>query len=237
MFRGTMMKKTQAAGVTMALSLDELDRPNHCPENIEEESWKHLCELRRKKIQSEEKIHTLDNEIYETDQSVCERAANAKRLEHAVEQAIANLETWRKDKNYKLNNTEILLAVTKGQLEVETQKMSPYLPGATLISESMITSLNQDIQRLGESKLSAMDLVAMNSGFAMSPSTSNSRLCLLRCFLNCFRFSSASSSPSTAGSPPSSVKLLFKISTCQRALSVIFRLYVQARFVNGCNFL
>ena len=156
MFRGTMMKKTQAAGVTMALSLDELDRPTHCPENIEEDSWKHLCELRRKKIQSEEKIHTLDNEIYETDQSVCERATNAKRLEHAVEQAIANLETWRKDKNYKLNNTEILLAVTKGQLEVETQKMSPYLPGATLISESMITSLNQDIQRLGESKLSAM---------------------------------------------------------------------------------
>ena len=152
MFRGTMMKKTQAAGVTMALSLDELDRPTHCPENIEEDSWKHLCELRRKKIQSEEKIHTLDNEIYETDQSVCERATNAKRLEHAVEQAIANLETWRKDKNYKLNNTEILLAVTKGQLEVETQKMSPYLPGTTLISESMITSLNQDIQRLGESK-------------------------------------------------------------------------------------
>ena len=173
MFRGTMMKKTQAAGVTMALSLDELDRPTHCPENIEEDSWKHLCELRRKKIQSEEKIHTLDNEIYETDQSVCERAANAKRLEHALEQAVANLETWRKDKNYKLNNTEILLAVTKGQLEVDTQKMSPYLPGATVISESMITSLNQDIQvrkiqcltamylvflfqRLGESKLSAM---------------------------------------------------------------------------------
>ena len=89
----------------------------------------------------------MDNEIYETGQSVCERAINAKLLEHALEQAIANLETWRKDKNYKLNNTEILLAVTKGQLEVETQKMSPYLPGATLISESMITSLNQDIQR------------------------------------------------------------------------------------------
>ena len=70
----------------------------------------------------------MDNEIYETDQSVCERS------------------------KYKLNNTEILLAVTKGQIKVEPQKMSPYFPGATLISESMITSLNQDIQRLGESK-------------------------------------------------------------------------------------
>ena len=29
MFRGTMLKKTPAAGVTMAMSLDELDKPNH----------------------------------------------------------------------------------------------------------------------------------------------------------------------------------------------------------------
>ena len=94
----------------------------------------------------------MNNEIYETGQSVCERSINAKHLERALEQAIANLETWQKDKNYKSNNTEIVLAMTKGQLEVETQKMSPYLPGTTLISESMITSLNQDIQRLGESK-------------------------------------------------------------------------------------
>ena len=63
-----------------------------------------------------------------------------------LEDAIAHLETWRKDKNYKLNNTEILLAVTHGQYEVEPQKMSPYLPGAALITESMITKLNQDIQ-------------------------------------------------------------------------------------------
>ena len=72
-----------------------------------------------------------------------------------LEDAIAHLETWRKDKNYKLNNTEILLAVTHGQYEVEPQKMSPYLPGAALITESMITKLNQDIQV----SLQAMQLI------------------------------------------------------------------------------
>ena len=55
--------------------LDELDKNTHCPENVDEDSWKKLCEVRRKKIQSEEKIQALDNEIYETDQSVCERGA------------------------------------------------------------------------------------------------------------------------------------------------------------------
>ena len=59
----------------MALSLDELDKSSHCPENVDEDSWKKLCEVRRKKIESEEKIQALDNEIYETDQSVCERGA------------------------------------------------------------------------------------------------------------------------------------------------------------------
>ena len=146
MFRGTMLKKTPAAGVTLALSLDELDKTIHCPETVDEESWKHLCVVRRKKIESEEKIMALDDEIYETDQSVCERGAIAVRLAKELEESIANVEAWRKDKNYKLNNTEILVAITQGQLEVDPKRMSPLLPGATLITESMITKLNQDIQ-------------------------------------------------------------------------------------------
>ena len=156
MFRGTMLKKTPAAGVTMALSLDELDKSAHCPENVDEDSWKKLCDLRRKKIKGEEKILALDNEIYETDQSVCERSALAVQIAQDLENAISNLDNWRKDKNYKLNNTELLLAVPQGQLEVVPQTMTPLMPGAVLITESMITKLNLDIQKLGESKLSAM---------------------------------------------------------------------------------
>jgi len=156
MFRGTMLKKTPAAGVTMAMSLDELDKPNHCPENVDEDSWKHLCELRRKKIESEEKIQALDEDIYSTDQVVMEREAAAQFIATELEQAVSGLEVWRKDRNYKLNNTEVLFAITQGQLEVDPQKMSPYIPGASLITESMITKLNLEIQRLGESKLSAM---------------------------------------------------------------------------------
>ena len=146
MFRGTMLKKTPAQGVTMAMSLDELDKGNHCPENVDEDSWKHLCALRRKKIESEEKIHNIDSDIYETDQAVVEREATAIRVANELEQAVSSLETWRKDRNYKLNNTEILFAITQGQLELMPEKMSPYIPGACLITESMITKLNQEIQ-------------------------------------------------------------------------------------------
>ena len=70
MFRGTMKKKTPSVGVAMAMSLEELDRPIHCPENVDEESWLHLVKIRRTKIDSEKIIAALDGDISETAQ-VC----------------------------------------------------------------------------------------------------------------------------------------------------------------------
>ena len=55
-----------------------------------------------------------------------------------------------------LNNAELVLAVTRGQLEVTPDIMTPNLGGAILITESTISRLNQDIQRLGDSKMCAM---------------------------------------------------------------------------------
>lgn len=46
MFRGTMLKKTPASNVAIAMSLDELDRHVYCPEYVDEDSWKNLCKIR-----------------------------------------------------------------------------------------------------------------------------------------------------------------------------------------------
>ena len=63
-----MQKKTPSAGITMAMSLEELDRPTHCPENVDEESWAHLIKIRRSKIDSEKSIAALSADITETTQ-------------------------------------------------------------------------------------------------------------------------------------------------------------------------
>ena len=156
MFRNTMQKKTPSASVVIAMSLDELDRPAHCPEHVDLDSWKHLCKIRRLKIESEKGINALDGDIAETQEAVDEREAEAAALEQALTEAIEGLETWRKDRNYRLNNTEIVLTVPQGQLEVKPKLLQPNLEGAILITEPVITKLNQDIQKLGDSKLSAM---------------------------------------------------------------------------------
>ena len=156
MFRNTMQKKTPSASVVIAMSLDELDRPAHCPEHVDLDSWKHLCKIRRLKIDSEKGIAALESDIAETQEAVEEREAEAAALEQALTESIEGLETWRKDRNYRLNNTEIVLTVPQGQLEVKPQLLQPNLEGAILITEPVITKLNQDIQKLGDSKLSAM---------------------------------------------------------------------------------
>ena len=146
MFRGTMKKKSPSAGIAIAMSLDELDRPTHCPENVDEESWQHLCKIRRIKIDSEKAIADLDADIAETAEAVGERESSAHELEQALEDATNELEDWRKERNYRLNNAELVLAITQGQLEVSPELLQPNLEGAILITESVISKLNLDIQ-------------------------------------------------------------------------------------------
>ena len=62
------------------------------------------------------------------------------------------LESWRKEKNYQINNVQILLAVTRGQIEMEISDQEPNLKQAVLLTESVITKLNNDtgVQRIFE---------------------------------------------------------------------------------------
>ena len=65
---GPMLPKGgHAAAAAQALSLEELDRPAHCPEGVDADSWRHLCKLRRRKIKNEEEIAVLVAQLSETE--------------------------------------------------------------------------------------------------------------------------------------------------------------------------
>ena len=82
---------------------------------------------------------------FEFAQTVSERDAIAERSRTAVAQSRDYLESWRKEKNYETNNVLILLAVTRGQIETEVSDQEPNLKQAVLLTESVITKLNNDI--------------------------------------------------------------------------------------------
>ena len=118
-----------------ALSLDELDRPSHCPEGVDQESWRNLCLLRRRKIASEEEMAVVVSQLAETEdvnvnkgikdktkiwfafKAVAEREISAERATSALSKAKEQLSQWRKDRNYELSNVPILLTVKRGQIE------------------------------------------------------------------------------------------------------------------------
>lgn len=74
-----------------------------------------------------------------------ERELGALRTEQSLRETLATFDLWQKDKIYRLNDPEVVLTVDRGQLEVEPSLMKPELSGAVLISESMVTKLNQEI--------------------------------------------------------------------------------------------
>lgn len=154
---GQTSKSDKSANrVVLALTLEELDRPIHCPDGIDGESWKTLCRLRREKIASEEKIAVLIAELAETEDSVNERERAAQRAIAAVTDLSTRLATFRRESNRRINDVDLVLTLKRGQIEVETQDLVPELGGAVLLKEGLISNLNGDIGRLGESKLNAM---------------------------------------------------------------------------------
>ena len=160
MFRGTMLKKTPKGESAKAMSLDELDRPSNCPEILDPESWTLLCQLRRKKIASEEAIAELEGVITETEQVVKERELAASMAENKCDSEGESLESWRRQRNLTLNNTDIVLSIPVGQLETEDDQQqrveNPHMNSAVLLTESVVSKLNAEILAVGESKLTAM---------------------------------------------------------------------------------
>ncbi|XP_059089749.1 cilia- and flagella-associated protein 43-like [Tigriopus californicus] len=138
-----------------ALSLDELDRSNHCPESVNLDSWRTLCQLRRKKIASEERIAGLVAHLAETEEFVQE---SNRSLEQETQRRLElqRLHTdWRKKRNREVNDTELVLSIPRGQVEMELNDFDPFLGDAILLTENVVKKANAEIDRSGAFKLAA----------------------------------------------------------------------------------
>ncbi len=71
MFLGTALTKPTAQASSLPqnfVSLDDLDKPSCCPENVDLDSWRALCILRRRKIDSERQIANVVADLAETEE-------------------------------------------------------------------------------------------------------------------------------------------------------------------------
>ncbi|XP_071744297.1 cilia- and flagella-associated protein 43 isoform X2 [Lepeophtheirus salmonis] len=157
MFRGTVIKKTTNTKTSgaLALSLDELDRLSNCPDSVDQESWKILCLLRRKRINLESQILYIETLIYETEAVVQNREEAAKVNEAIAEDAINTVEEWRRQRDYELINSPILIDLPLGQIKANIDPLEPINPNVILISEDLIDKLKFELKDLYELQSSA----------------------------------------------------------------------------------
>ena len=65
-------------------------------------------------------------------------------------------EDFLQSKAELINNRQIQLMMKRGQVEVELDIMEPVAKDCMIITDSVIDKLNDDIVRLGEAKIQAM---------------------------------------------------------------------------------
>ena len=156
MFMGTLTIKGPKTSTAIGMSLEEMDRPVHCPENIDRASWNTMCKLRRDKIAGEDALRSLAKEVSEAEIIVDQR----KETNSAVESKIISLkkhqENFLQNKGELINNRQIQLMLKRGQVEVDLDIMEPVSRECVIITDSVIEKLNEDIVRLGEAKIQAM---------------------------------------------------------------------------------
>ena len=120
MFLGTALTQPIGGGPnansqsnSIPATIEELDRPSNCPENVDSDSWAVFCGLRRRKIESEKSIAAAVAELTETEESVEEREEAAEKTASAVIEATERLKEWRLRKNSLINDLEIVLTLPR----------------------------------------------------------------------------------------------------------------------------
>ena len=156
MFMGTLTIKGPKTSTAIGMSLEEMDRPVHCPENIDRASWNTMCKLRRDKIAMEDALRSLSKEVAEAEIIVDQRKETNTAVESKIIELKKHQEEFLQSKTELINNRQIQLMLKRGQVEVELDIMEPVSRDCLIITDSVIEKLNDDIVRLGEAKIQAM---------------------------------------------------------------------------------
>ena len=156
MFMGTLTIKGPKTATAIGMSLEEMDRPVHCPENIDRTSWLTMCKLRRDKIAMEDFLRCLAKEVAEAEIIVEQRRETHSIIEVKIGEMRKHEEEFLLSKAQHINNRQIQLIMKRGQVEVDLDIMEPAAKECMIITDSVIDKLNDDIVRLGEAKIQAM---------------------------------------------------------------------------------
>ena len=95
-------------------------------------------------------------EVAEAEIIVDQRRETNTALESKIIELKKHQEEFLQTKTELINNRQIQLMMKRGQVEVDLDIMEPVAKECLIITDSVIEKLNDDIVRLGEAKIQAM---------------------------------------------------------------------------------
>ncbi|NXX90280.1 CFA43 protein, partial [Centropus bengalensis] len=145
----------KAALTLLGKSMDELDSPEHRPNELDQSIWKRFCLVRRKKMEFEELMKHKAQTLTEMQAFFRRRIDDNEKIKSELEDIFQELR-WLWEEKVKFQwNLSVHFLLKQGQVELEGTGIPDY-SDAILINRSVIEELNCAIKAQGEKKIASM---------------------------------------------------------------------------------
>jgi len=115
-----------------------------------------MCELRRKKVESETMLKIKSNILADMMSFMQRRQEEDDRLKNDIEDIGHQFNKLKEDEQRFVLNLEVQLLLKQGQIEVDAGPFIRDFRESVLVHRSVVEDLNNTIKQLGESKIASM---------------------------------------------------------------------------------
>ncbi|KAM9345139.1 cilia- and flagella-associated protein 43 [Symphorus nematophorus] len=141
----------------MLKALDELDAPENMPEGLKPAVWERFCSVRRRKVESEQKVKDKALTLAEMQAFLQRRREEEEAARQEIKNLSDKLESLQKEKKRFLTDTMVQVLLQQGQVEVPITDLTAEYTDAVLVHRSVVEDLNRTIRTLGEQKIAYME--------------------------------------------------------------------------------
>ncbi|KAJ8402751.1 hypothetical protein AAFF_G00364230 [Aldrovandia affinis] len=140
----------------MIKAMEDLDRPENMPEDLDASVWQRFCQARRAKVESEQRVKRKALALADMQAFLQRRLSEEENVKAKITNIMADLNSLREEKMVFQLDLMVQILLKQGQVEVETGRFVPDFSDSELTDRNVVEDLNGTIRTLGEQKIASM---------------------------------------------------------------------------------
>ncbi|KAJ8360229.1 hypothetical protein SKAU_G00167540 [Synaphobranchus kaupii] len=140
----------------MMKAMQDLDRAENMPEDLDPSVWERFCQARRTKVESEQRVKQKALALAEMQAFLQRRVNEEECVKTMTTNIMADLNSLREEKMVFQLDLMVQILLKQGQVEVETGRFIPDFSDSELIHRNVVEELNGTITTLGNLKVASM---------------------------------------------------------------------------------